>query len=289
MAAYYSFDDLVQDGYFTWYRIVSGQMTKGPRKQGDPVSAMHAYKYITSRPHIMSLFQTAFRNHITDLANNRTANAPFNEVFEDYMDTPDDEHATVEMLTAGAPEPVQKVLSVFTTEAGCAEMAKPYSIVNGHRETTNDRLCRLTGIAGNVVSAVKAHFLGNPVVTAAKPKPTQNPYAALRQRGESPIQALTLVDLADIAGKIAAKRGNSLRGKTAATAIACGKWLLEAKDICRRNGILFLSFLKDHCAFAERTARTYMWLARVGAGINDIRLLSIAAARRLLLSPVPAV
>ena len=54
VANWYDFDDLIQDGYLTYYRIC------------------RRYPDVKERAHIMGLFQVSFINHLHRLANLRT-------------------------------------------------------------------------------------------------------------------------------------------------------------------------------------------------------------------------
>lgn len=287
VAAYYSLEDLIQDGFFTWYRVVSGQLSKGKRKAGDPVSMMHTYKYITDRPHIMALFKSAYHNHITDLANKRTACSPFNHAVEDWMDAPDDEVASAHLLISSAPEPVRKALALFTTDEGRAEMSKPYLVKNGHRETTNERLSKLTGHDGDLAGLIKQHIgIETTPVRPQQPKSTTSNYALLRLQGFSPDKALLLDKLSNLATSIRLERGDSLRSakKPMARAVACGKWLSEAKELCQKAGRCFERWIVENCSFCARTARKYMWLCRKASGLDNLLSMSIAGARRCILS-----
>jgi hypothetical protein len=85
VAAWIDHDDLVQMIYFHWYRIVMGQLMRGPRQSGEAVSKMHVYKYVTDRRQIMALFQATFKQYLNDLANNRTNGAPFEASIDDEL------------------------------------------------------------------------------------------------------------------------------------------------------------------------------------------------------------
>lgn len=288
VAHWIGLDDLISDGLLTWYRIVEGEKLAGPRQAGDAVSSMVAYRYITSRPHIMSLFQSAYRNHITDLANGRTQRASFEIPTEDYMDAPDDpEYPSM----AGAPIEVRRVLDVLNTEDGCAEMAKEYVVhANGTRETTNERLQRLTGLSGKITSAIKS-YLGVEVRRPA-PKPQQSAYSVMRQEGKNPLLALAFSCLDKLNKRIEAERGDGLQcvPKPVKRAIACGALLIQAKEICKKNGVSFIAWIVDNCNFCASTARKYMWLARHSAKLGNILSSSLAAARRhICASIIPAV
>lgn len=292
VAAWVSIDDLIQDGYLTWYRIVSGQKLSGPRQPGEPVSSMVSYQWITDRPHIMSLFKTAYMNYVTDLANGRTNRAPFEIPVEDYMDAPDTDTACA--LIIGAPKEVQAVLQVLNTEEGREELAADYPVrADGTRETTNERFQRLTGLTGKITKAVRTYFEDTPIAKRApKPEMPLDAYAALRRAGKSPLEALAASNLQKLAGRIATERGDSLRTASSPTktAVTCGHWLIEAKELCKKQGLSFVQWIIDNCKFCASTARKYMWLARRSSGVESILSMSLAAAKRYICAlAMPAV
>jgi hypothetical protein len=125
VASWYEFNDLVQDGFFTYHRIVT------------------RYPNVTEPKHRMRLFQTAFTNHIHDLSKKRT-----NQEFEltesvvgldlSLLDTfilPD----TSEMI-ATLPPKLRQCIDVIQNKNKQRYRHKP-----GRRETHNERLCRLIG------------------------------------------------------------------------------------------------------------------------------------------------
>lgn len=284
VAHWLSLEDLVSDGFLTWYRIVSGEKTAGPRQAGETVSAMVAYQWITDRPHIMSLFKSAYINHITDLANGRTARSPFEFPIEDYMDAPDD--ATPLIIPAAAPIEIRRVFEVLNTEEGQIEMQKDYPVrANGTRETTNERLQRLTGLSGKITQAIKSYF-GESETKKADPKPAKHDaYAAMRREGKSPLEALALSRLDQLNKRIEAERGAGLKTSPnpLRAAIACGRFLIQAKGICVERGISFCQWMAETCAFCATTARKYMWLARRAVGL-DSAITTLAAAKRYICS-----
>lgn len=112
VAAWISLDDLIQEGYFTWYRLVQGEMRHGPnikpskKLERQPAynipehrrheqealrqiygcealsyavetetprrSAIAKYALITDRLQMMGLFMRTFEQHITDMSNHKT-------------------------------------------------------------------------------------------------------------------------------------------------------------------------------------------------------------------------
>lgn len=142
IASWYEFEDLVSDGYFCYYYVI--------RK----------YPTAVDRPHIMRLFQLTFRSQIEDLANGRTKQVDdaASDVIE-RISIEDVEAATLASLIAKAPPQIKSVLELFTTPWGLEQLRSPYEAVDGHKETFNERLCRLTGVKGvNLANAVKDYF-----------------------------------------------------------------------------------------------------------------------------------
>jgi len=289
VAAWLSLDDLIQDGFFVWYRLVSGQKKDGPRKKGEPVGSVFAYQWITSRPHMMSLFKRAYENHITNLANGRTNKASFEYTLEDYMDAPTDEIATAYSMAVHAPKEVQAVLELLGTEEGRAKMRLPEPVRRDEtRETTNEKFSRLTGISGNVASKVRSYF-GDDVAQPRKPEPeTKNEYAILRRQGKGPLQALAEIQLSKLAKQISATRGDGLRGSPTPTktAIDLGRILAEAKNACKKYKLHFTQWIADNLTFSASTVRRYMWIARHAPRLGDLLYETLAEARRFLLAPV---
>lgn len=142
VAVWYDLDDLVQDGYFTYYRV------------------QKFYPDVVDRPHIMRLFQISYMNHIHTLAKlARRTNAtevPAAEVDPFILETiTEDELATLYTLMAQAPQAVQAALRLYSTKDGRRRLRSTYRIrKDGTRETLNERLCRLTGFDPGQVDLV---------------------------------------------------------------------------------------------------------------------------------------
>jgi len=155
VASWVEFEDLIQDANMLYVEVV--QIRLPPDAQQE---------------HIMSYFQTCFRNHITDLANRRTrsnetamsemfpATEEGNSALEDLLGA-EMEQASFMTLLAQAPAEVKAVLNLLMTDAGLVKLRSDYERPNGVRETTNERLCRLAGYDStqvNLVQMVKDHF-----------------------------------------------------------------------------------------------------------------------------------
>lgn len=139
VASWYDLDDLVQDGYLCW------AITR--RTYSDLIDAAQIN-------HFMALFKRVYLNHITDLANKRTRQAPevsltiiMNEddEAESQFDPPVPEESTLAVTLAQAPKVVQNFLQAMDTERGRRAMQSRLRQTSTHLETPNERLCRLAG------------------------------------------------------------------------------------------------------------------------------------------------
>lgn len=155
VAPYYELDDLIQDGFVSYYKTVARYKRR-----------------VKNRSHMMRLFQMSYVNHIHDLAKLRTRH---NRVIANDLVTgdadplnalaancSDDTHQLVVFMAAlaKAPTQVKQVLLILTTHQGRMELCKPYR-GKANRETSNERLCRLTGYdpeKTDLVAAVKNYF-----------------------------------------------------------------------------------------------------------------------------------
>lgn len=139
----YDFDDLISDGYFCYYYV------------------RRHYPEATEPSHIMSLFKRTFQSQIADLANKRTRNS------EELLCLEDVEHIQIDMpdtLIAEAPEPIREILKVLLHGERLEDLRQPYKNTDSHRETTNERLCRLVGIDAskiNLVGLLKDYLKSN--------------------------------------------------------------------------------------------------------------------------------
>lgn len=138
VAAWYELEDLVQDGCMHYIRIL--------RKYSD----------VKDKPHIMSLFQRTFINHIHDLSKRRTLQTE--QTFSSMAVDDATENSILDRLGFSeslsevaavlwdAPKPVLDALSVLMSDRGRRALQSHYRRrLNGTRETTNERLCRLVG------------------------------------------------------------------------------------------------------------------------------------------------
>lgn len=128
VAGWYEFDDLVQDGFLHYQRIVT------------------KYSHVKEPKQMMSLFQRAFTNHIHDLAKKRTRDSV--EVCEhalgialENIATPMYANPDTNELIAQMPSLLRKLVSSQTD----ARLRRPCRRKPDHRETTNERMCRIVG------------------------------------------------------------------------------------------------------------------------------------------------
>jgi len=144
VASTYAFEDLVQDGYWQYYRIATKYRST-----------------VKSRAHLMSLFKTTFINHIHTIVTKQNRH-PFPMTFsdlaldgqeEDFIDIlhnkamyEEDGYASFMRLISEAPPAIAQLLLVLQTESGVRIMREPYLKEDGTRETTNERFCRILGL-----------------------------------------------------------------------------------------------------------------------------------------------
>jgi hypothetical protein len=152
VAGLIDFDDMIQEGYVAFYYC------KNRYGEIDP-------------PHLMAMLKLRFFQFIVDTAKKRTGlaevhpldnineNSTEESVWDKLLGT--DELQSIQVLISEAPELIRKVLSLFVTEDTLKELRAPYKRNQDKtRETTNDRLCRLIGITGDVdlVSMIKNYL-----------------------------------------------------------------------------------------------------------------------------------
>lgn len=139
VASWYDFDDLVQDGYMVWYRVVQKYEVEAGR--------------VRSRPHLMRLFKRSFINHIHQLAKNKTV-ASFEIKAADLITFADPWSVLAPAFDVGeyarvvvdAPKAVRPLLRRLLFGAPSPVLrARPRFRADGTRTTTNERMCRLVG------------------------------------------------------------------------------------------------------------------------------------------------
>lgn len=130
VAAWMDFDDLIQDGYVEYCEVLK------------------RYPQATEASHKMRLFQLCFRSKIEDLV--RANTKQLDDARSDIVEIYDGESVLVldsfnlQSLILKAPDAIKQALALFADSKACEELQKPFvKFENGHRETLNDRLCRL--------------------------------------------------------------------------------------------------------------------------------------------------
>jgi hypothetical protein len=146
VSGFYEFNDLVQDGFLCYARLVK------------------RYPDVKDAPHMMRLFQTSFKNHIHDIAKKRTRIAQV--MLESDVGTSIEvivdgrEHSLPEtsVLLAKMPPVLRDVLKAFASEK--LRGVKRHRL--NHRETTNEFVCRMIGANPEMGEVVKAlhQYLG---------------------------------------------------------------------------------------------------------------------------------
>lgn len=97
----------------------------------------------------MRLFQVTYLNHLHDIAKRRLS-CPEDAVDDLYeleqaagFELP---LASLQVLIEKAPSPIKAILTLLGTAKGRTRLKTPYRWHrDGSRETSNERLCRLTG------------------------------------------------------------------------------------------------------------------------------------------------
>ena len=163
----YDLDDLIQEGYL-WYAYI-----------------INRYPDAVEPEHIMSLFKLCFSQQIHEIANKRTRRSPescFSDIFNSEDASPsemaeilleslrdDGSHMDFSLRLSRAPDYVLDALKLFT-EPESLEKLRSVRVFSKRakkrprRETTNERLCRLTGYdpkSTNIVGMMKYYLLGD--------------------------------------------------------------------------------------------------------------------------------
>ena len=142
VAAWIEFDDLIQEGYVEYCEVLK------------------RYPQAVEPSHKMRLFQLCFRSKIEDLVRANTkqvddARSDIVEIYDgDAVIAPD--FSNLHALLIKAPQVIKDALMLLTDEKKREELQKPFArSENGHRETLNERFCRLLGINDKQVDIVK--------------------------------------------------------------------------------------------------------------------------------------
>ena len=174
VSSWVELDDLIQDGYVLWFRLIEH------------------YDEVTELKHMMSLFQRSYTNYLHDLSKFRTrdvvtieANLRVNlekridrgavpelqpdEVANELEASNGDYALTTEletMMDLGVPPTeVAAFFELFQSEEGLRRLRARYRRRKGGvRETFNQRLCRLLGFDAtevDVVGSLRSYILGS--------------------------------------------------------------------------------------------------------------------------------
>jgi hypothetical protein len=152
VAGWYEFDDLIQDGFLHYSRIVA------------------KYPNVTEPKQLMRLFQRTFTNHIHDLAKRRTRYEL--EVNECDLGLRISELTTRQTLPdvsetiATLPPVLRRLLDVMQNDP---RTKSPFRLRGTHRETTNEFLCRLVGVDPNeynLLESLRTHLTDGLLKTA---------------------------------------------------------------------------------------------------------------------------
>lgn len=143
VASWYDIDDMVQDGYLHYVRL------------------RQKYPDVKKPAHLMGMFKRFYLNHLHDLSKQRTR-APSELLECDLLAAASnrgevgaallwealcgcDSDTPMWELLSSAPTTVQQVLRLFADDKMLKKLRAPYRRRKTGRETTNERLCRLTG------------------------------------------------------------------------------------------------------------------------------------------------
>lgn len=137
VARYIDIDDLIQDGYECWVRVLG------------------YYKHILDRgdaAHFMALFKRSYTNYIHNLANQRRrgiVTVSHAEIEEDSGVPVDTgvafEEASLAVRLSQAPMVVKNLLSAFDTEDGRRALQARLRVRSKYKQTENERLCLIAG------------------------------------------------------------------------------------------------------------------------------------------------
>lgn len=129
VAGFYEFDDLVQDGYLHYHRVIA------------------KYSNVKQPAQLMALFKTCFTNHIHDIAKQRTKREHDNidstaRVSIDQASHYLWQHPDTNENLATMPLSLRSLIRALQSDP---RVRKPCRRWLDHRETTNEKLCRIVG------------------------------------------------------------------------------------------------------------------------------------------------
>lgn len=148
----YDADDLAQDAYLKF------------------LQCQLRYVGVVETPeHFMSLYKTAFKNHLHDLASSTITSSGISTVdeAEEFDEVVEDGYGELAVLLSRAPYPLSLLFFAIETVEFNRLLTKSrkrqsYGSVS-HRETTNELFCRLLGLDPlkvNLYESAKAYLQG---------------------------------------------------------------------------------------------------------------------------------
>jgi hypothetical protein len=145
-------DDLIQEGFVCYYHVVK------------------RYPHVKDPPQLMRLFQVTYIGAIHDLSKRRTKkiDIPVADAISEasnesqFWETKGPVGLPSTSIFPPSPE-VKAILQALSIDANLKKLRSLYRVYkNGRRETLNDRLCRLAGVAPDfdLVGALKNYLHG---------------------------------------------------------------------------------------------------------------------------------
>lgn len=168
VADWMEIDDLIQDGNMCWQRIVAkyedrdyttitGVVTKGTPR-------------VRSRRHLMGLFKISYLNHINNLSKTATRcrvevraydlvkSLGSEDLVWDQLQIggriEEQELQDFERLVAEAPSSLQTIFRTLMAMDARRTFSAAYRVYRNHRETLNERLCRVAGLDATGIDLV---------------------------------------------------------------------------------------------------------------------------------------
>lgn len=140
VAKWIDLDDLIQDGYMHYQRVLD------------------KYPDVYEPAHLMRLFQRTLTGYLHDLATKRTRELDMLRVVP--MPSATSDNADLLVMIGKAPPEVRRLLQRLNEDKAWEELRKPFQRRRGHRETLNERLCRIAEIPPTIdfTRMLRQHF-----------------------------------------------------------------------------------------------------------------------------------
>lgn len=133
VAAWIDLDDLIQDGYMHWQRVLD------------------KYPDVHQPAHLMRLFQRTITGYLHDLASKRSRDRIMLDSYQVLKPALGMDDDALIMRIAKAPPEIRTFLQRLVEDRTWNELRKPFRRrLKAHRETLNERLCRIAGIEPNI-------------------------------------------------------------------------------------------------------------------------------------------